>query len=78
VETNINAYFNGGRTTYQTEEDEPYPGLKVGDDITKSTIQLVIANTPGVLDYNLTSPAANVVTTDEEEAHLASITFTEA
>ncbi|MGB9979365.1 baseplate J/gp47 family protein [Methanobacterium sp.] len=77
VETNINVYFNGGNTTYQSEDDEPYPGLKIGDDITKSTIQTVIANTPGVLDYNLSIPAANVVTADSEEAHLASINFTQ-
>lgn len=78
AEHNVNCYFNGGEVTYSSEDNPiSYPGLNTGDDIIRSTIQLVIANTPGVLDYNLTSPAANVVTTDEEEAHLATMNFTQ-
>ena len=78
LQKNVNSYFNGGETTYSTEANPViYPGLDIGDDIIRSTIMLIIANTPGVLDYNLTAPSANVVTTDDEEAHLASMTFTQ-
>jgi len=78
VEANVNAYFNGGIVTYGTEDNPiSYLGLNIGDDIIRSTIQLVIANTEGILDYNLTSPAINVVTSDSEEAHLASMNFTQ-
>ena len=78
LEHNINCYFNGGEVTYSTESNPVvYTGLNIGDDIIRTQIILIIVNTPGVLDYNLTSPAANVVTTDEEEAHLATMNFTQ-
>ena len=37
----------------------------------------VINNTDGVLDYNLTAPADNVVTTPEDEAQLGVVTLTQ-
>lgn len=78
LEYNVNCYFNGGEVTYSTEENPIiHPGLKIGDDIIRTQIQLVIANTEGILDYNLTSPMENVVTTDAEEAQLASMNFTQ-
>lgn len=73
IESNINCYFNGGETTYGTE----YPGLDIDDDLIRTQVMQVINNTDGVLDYNLTSPTENVITTPEDEAQLGVITLTQ-
>jgi uncharacterized phage protein gp47/JayE len=73
IESNINCYFNGGETSYGTE----YPGLDIDDDLIRTQIMQVINNTDGVLDYNLTAPTENVVTTPEDEAQLGLITLTQ-
>lgn len=73
VENNLDCYFNGGETSYGTT----YPGLDIDDDLIRTQVMQVINNTDGVLDYNLTSPSENVVTTPEDEAQLGVITLTQ-
>lgn len=74
LEFNIGCIFNGGTTTYGTS----YPGYDIDDDLIRTQIMQVIDNTDGVLDYNLTAPSENVVTTEEDEVQMGVITLTEA
>lgn len=73
VEDDIACYINGGTTSYGVE----YTGLDVGDDIVKSTLDTIIANNPGHLDHNISSPASNVTIATDEAAQLGTITITE-
>lgn len=73
LEKDIACYFNGGVTSYGTE----YPGLYHAENVIRSAIQLIIANNPGVLDYNLTAPSINVEISDEFAAKLGTVTLTQ-
>lgn len=73
IETNIDCVFNGGTTTYGVT----YLGYDIDDDLIRTQIMQVINNTDGVLDYTLTAPSENVVTTDEDEVQMGVITLTQ-
>lgn len=75
IQTNLNAYFNGGTTEYGTS----YPGINTGDSagVVVSTIQLILKNTTGVLDYSLTSPSTNIALSSTTAAQLGTITLTQ-
>lgn len=73
IEANIDCIFNGGTTTYGVD----YPGYDIDDDLVRTQIMQVINNTDGVLDYNLTAPSENVVTTEEDEVQMGVITLTQ-
>jgi uncharacterized phage protein gp47/JayE len=74
IEFNIDCVFNGGTTTYGVT----YPGYNIDDDLIRTQLMQVINNTDGVLDYNLTSPSMNVVTTEEDEVQMGVVTLTQS
>lgn len=74
VEANIIDYFQGGTTNYNTV----YTGLSIAQNVVISTISMIIGNTPGVEDWTITDPIANVLIGSENAAQVGTITITEA
>jgi len=74
VEANIIDYFQGGTTNYNAI----YTGLSIAQNVVISTISMIIGNTPGVEDWTITDPAANVLIGSENAAQVGTITITEA
>lgn len=68
----IECYFQGGTTSY----GELYLGLDAGANIVKSKINKILADHPGVLDYTVTLPEANITVMDFSAAQLGNITLT--
>lgn len=73
LEADITCYFNGGITSYGVA----YEGLKIGDDIIKSTILAIILNHEAVQDVTLDVPAANVTILVDGAGRVGTITLTE-
>lgn len=73
VMEDLTCYFDGGVTSNNIN----YPGLGIGDDVIKSQLQLIIANNPGVLDYNLQFPQVNVEVVDDKASKLGRIDVTQ-
>jgi len=65
--------FNGGTTSYGVA----YEGLKIGDDIIKSTILAIILNHEAVQDVTLDVPAGNVTILANDAGRVGTITLTE-